>query len=311
MHIFVNELSFQSQTDNAISANRLMDDLVTVIRLLKPIKGTDPILTSMTLWERELSPGFNVNQWLYQTRRDQMLWLLALITKGPYIETFLDEELPYHECWFHDNDVSSSSLAGAVFFDGILTSLQESSDFNSETVHLKYREGDDDLRDIERLNVYKPANVTNIVNGIIREILRDVSSWDQLWEQKDVMFPRLSFCDCVRGQLEALGFTPTNMKIIKEHLARMNEYCERLDREGIIPDYIKMGVLASRETPVTLSRYGYQRTFLCPDGEERLFEWHTKQIGQNLRIHFYPSYLDSKTILVGYIGPHLDTYSYH
>ena len=125
------------------------------------------------------------------------------------------------------------------------------------------------------------------------------------------MFPRLLFCDCVRGQLEALGFTPTNMKIIKEHLARMNEYCERLCREDIIPEYINMGVLASRETPVTLSRYGYQRTFLCPDGEERLFEWHTKQRGQNLRIHFYPAYLDCKTILVGYIGPHLNTYSFH
>ena len=311
MYVFINERSFQAQADNAISANRLMNDLVTVIRALKPIQGTDPILTSMTLWQRELSQGFNVNQWLYQTNRNQKLLLIALITKGPYVETILDAELTYHECWFHGEDVSSSSLAGAVFFDGILTSLQDSSDFNSETVHLKYREGDDDFKYVERINVHEPAKVSDIIDRIIREILQDVSSWDQLWERKDVMFSRLSFCDCVRGQLDALGFTPTNMKIIKEHLRKMNEYCEILDREGIIPDYTKMGVVASKETQVTLSRYGYQRRFLCPDGEERLFEWHTKQIGQNLRIHFYPLYPDSATILVGYIGPHLNTHSHY
>lgn len=311
MYIFANELSFQAQASDVINANQLMDDLITVIKFLKPIQGIDPILTSRILWQQEISHGYNVNQWLFQTNRDKMRWFMAVVRKGPYVEALLDNELSYHECWFCINDVTSSSLAGAVFFDGILTSLQGSPDFSSETVYLKYREGDDDFKCIEKLNVYEPAKVTDIVDRIIQEMLCGVSSWDQLWEQKDVMFPRLSFCDCVRGQLDDLGFTPTNVKIIKEHLTKMNEYCERLDRESIIPDYAKMGVLASEETSVTLSRYGYQRTFLCPDGKERLFEWHTKQIGQNLRIHFYPLYPDSTAILVGYIGPHLNTYSYH
>ena len=311
MHVFINELSFQSQTNNVSSANRLMDDLLTVIRLLEPIKGTDPIHTSMTLWQRELSPGFNVHQWLYQTRRDQMLRLIVLITKGPYIETLLDDELSNHECWFRDNDVSSSSLAGSVYFDGILTSLKESLDFNSDTVQLKYREEEEILKDIEIFNLYEPINVPNIVNRITRDILRNISSWQDLWEQKNLMFPMLSFCDCVKVQLGALSFAPTNMKIIKEHLTKMNAYCERLDREDITPDYTKMGISASKETEITLKQYGHQRIFVCPDGDERLFEWHTKQIGQNIRIHFYPLSPDSNTILIGYIGPHLNTYSYH
>ena len=90
----------------------------------------------------------------------------------------------------------------------------------------------------------------------------------------------------------------------------MNDYCERLNRERITPEYEKMGVSASLESPTTLVRYGYQREFACPDGEKRLFSWHTKQLGANVRIHFLPEYI-TDSILIGYIGPHLDTYKYH
>jgi len=281
------------------------------MQLLKPIRSTDPIHISMTLWQKELSPGYSVDQWLYQTKHDQKLWLLVLTRKGPYIETLLDDALAYHECWFRGNDVSSSTLAGAAFLDGILTSLKESSHFNSETVQLRFRGEDENLRDIETLNVYEPVNVPRILDGIRSDMLGDLSSWQDLWEQRSVLFPKLSFCDCVEVQLNALTFEPANVKIIREHLARMNAYCERLNREDLVPDYTNMGVLASKETKITLKLYGYQREFVCPDGEERLFDWHTKQMGQNIRIHFYPLHPDSNTILVGYIGSHLRTYSYN
>jgi len=48
--------------------------------------------------------------------------------------------------------------------------------------------------------------------------------------------------------------------------------------------------------------YSAERTFLCPDGEYRLFDFHLKRWGT--RIHFF-DFPASKRILVGYVGDHL------
>lgn len=311
MYVFVNELSFQAQATSIIRADQLIKDLMSVITSLKRAQSNDPICTSMTLWEKEISSGLSVEQFLRQLSRDQALLLKKLLRNGPYSEILIDSELLYHECQLDQQDVCSSSLAAAVFFNGILASLQDSREFSFDTLRLIFREGEEEYQNIEIPNFYDPKNVTSTLDVIIGGILKDISSWEQLWEQKATYFPRLMFCDCVEQQLKKLSCTPTNMKIVKEHLNKMDHYCEQMDRDNIVPDYKKMGVNASTETPTTLYHYGYQRTLTCPDGQKRIFNWHTKQRGANIRIHFYPQYLGSNSMLIGYIGFHLDTYMYH
>jgi hypothetical protein len=267
----------------------------------------------MTLWEKELFRGYNVNRWLNDTNRDQMLWFKAIVRKGPYIETILDEELDYHECRFHGDDVSSTSLAGAVFLDGILSSLQDAKCFDLEQISLEYREGEDLFTKFEVLNVYDPRNVENFIKGFSIEVLEHVSSWNELWERRAELFSELTFCDCVRDQLNRLDFGVSNFKIIRRHLTKMNEYCRRMrmKNEDFIPDYTAMGIEASKESPETLKHFDYQREFLCPDGSTRLFDWHSKQKGQNLRVHFCPPDHGGRDFIIGYVGPHLDTIKYH
>lgn len=310
MYLLINELSFEAQARDLRDADKLMKDLILIIKSLRPIQGSDPIRTSKTLWEKELLKGYNVHQWLTETNKDQMRWFMAVVRKGPYIETLLDENLEYHECLFRVEDVSSTSLAGAVFYDGLLTSLRNSDRFGSERIPLRYREKNSFI-EVEIINIYDPGNVTAVIEEIKKNIFHDILSWNNLWSQKDVLFAKLLFCACVKEQLSNLDFTPTNMKIVKEHLAKMNEYCKRIDDEKINPDYTQMGIRASRETDITLKRFGHQREFICPDGERRIFDWHSKQIGQNLRIHFYPPDDNNKHFLIGYIGRHLNTYEHH
>jgi len=267
----------------------------------------------MTLWQKELFRGYNVYQWLNDINRDQMVWFKTIVRKGPYIETILDEELDYHECWFQGDDVSNTSLAGAVFLDGILSSLQDANNFDVERINLEYRQGETPFAEFEVLNVYEPSTVENFVEELSREILENVSFWDELWKRKAELFSELTFCDCVRNQLNKLDFGARNFKIIRRHLAKMNEYFRRMrmKNESFTPDYTAMGIEASRESPKTLEHYGYQRKFLCPDGSTRLFDWHSKQRGQNLRIHFCPPDLSTGDFIIGYVGPHLDTIKYH
>ena len=60
---------------------------------------------------------------------------------------------------------------------------------------------------------------------------------------------------------------------------------------------------ASGESETTLNMYSEERTFRCPDGESRLFQWHLKRAA-NTRIHFL-DLPQKKRILVGYVGRHL------
>ena len=313
MYLLVNELSFQAQANKLMDSHQLMNDLISVIKALKPVRGTDPIRTSMTLWGKELFRGYNVNQWLNHTNRDQMVWFKAIVRKGPYIETILDEELDYHECRFQGDNVSSTSLAGAVFIDGILSSLQDASRFDVERINLEYRQEEAPFTESEVLNVYDPSTVKNFVEELSRAVLENVLSWDELWEKRTELFSDLSFCDCVRNQLNRLDFGISNFKVIRRHLTKMNEYCRRMrmENEDFIPDYTTMGIESSRESRETLKHYGYQRKFPCPDGSTRLFDWHSKQRGRNLRVHFCPPDHSTGDFIIGYVGPHLDTIKYH
>ena len=51
------------------------------------------------------------------------------------------------------------------------------------------------------------------------------------------------------------------------------------------------------------------RTFLCPDGEERLFSWHVRYTPGAGRIHFLPLG-PREGCLIGYIGHKLPTVKY-
>jgi len=314
MYILINELSFQAQAHNDQHANNIITNILYIIRLLGSIQGNDPIRTSETLWEREIIKGCSINDWLNKgiLNRDQRVWFTAIVRKGPFIENILNENLDYHECWFQGDDVSSTSLAGASFYDGLLTSLQECTRFNSERILLEYREGEGNFIECEILNFINPETAGDLIRQINQEILDGISSWDHFWSQRTLLFPNLLFCECVKDQLYNLDFTPSNIKIIKNHLGKMNNYVSKIiSSDDIVPDYSQMGINASKESNITMKLYGYQRSFVCPDGLKRFFEWHSKQKGQNMRIHFYPQDLENDQFIIGYIGSHLDTDMFH
>ena len=67
----------------------------------------------------------------------------------------------------------------------------------------------------------------------------------------------------------------------------------------------------SGESKPTLNKYSKERTFLCPDGQERLFERHIKLKFCNWRIHFFPLQPEAEIkLIIGYIGHHLSTVNY-
>ena len=127
----------------------------------------------------------------------------------------------------------------------------------------------------------------------------------ELWkERSSALFQNLDFCDSVEEQLTWLGSSDRRFKAALRGLQDLQTYCETWNTGNFD---IKALVRASGESPSTLQMYSEQRTFRCPDGQSRLFQWHLKR-DDTTRIHFF-DFPDRKHILVGYIGGHLRTSS--
>ncbi len=120
-----------------------------------------------------------------------------------------------------------------------------------------------------------------------------------MWNQRESLFPSIEFCESAEKQIKNLGGDGARFRSALRGLQDLQSYCASWD-EG--PFDIHAFNSASGESKSTLAMYSAERTFRCPDGENRLFEWHLKR--GDIRIHFR-EILEQRQILIGYVGGHL------
>ena len=128
------------------------------------------------------------------------------------------------------------------------------------------------------------------------------SNGKELWERRAELFPSLEFCASVEEQICGLAGGEARFKVTAAGLAALQRYCETWESPNFDIHRLGNGNYASGESKTTLNKYSDERTFRCPEGEMRVFQWDLKK--DKTRIHF----LDlpaTKRILVGYVGKHL------
>jgi hypothetical protein len=107
----------------------------------------------------------------------------------------------------------------------------------------------------------------------------------------------------VEGQLkkDVDGNAP-RFKAVLRGLSELESYCANWAGGGFD---IHAFQNASGESSATLNMYEAERTFMCPDGNYRVFSWHLKR-ADFTRIHFFDQ-PQTRRIIVGYVGKHLPT----
>lgn len=312
MDIFLNELSFCGQAPDRHEGERLMTDMQKVLKALQKISN-NPIATSSTLWKREIAPHYSVKNYIYDKSIDQAkrIYFQIITTKGPYVENLFSQSFSKHECHLQNEsflDVTNTSVAAASCFNGILAGLRDAPHFATETISVVCCLCPGERREVEVINQYDPDHTETFVKNFLR---RKLNSWESLWEKRTDLFPEITFCKEIKDQLQNSNYSQSVLRNIMRHLDCMNKYVKKI-RSGEIkmPNYAQMGIEASRESEITLKHFGHCRTFQCPDGNQRVFSWHSKVKGKaNLRIYFYPPDEESEHFLIGYIGRHLPTWT--
>ncbi|MBP8251316.1 MAG: hypothetical protein KAX40_03050, partial [Herpetosiphon sp.] len=150
----------------------------------------------------------------------------------------------------------------------------------------------------------KPIHIQQHQAWIEEQIKKQVRNGADAWQQKEELFANLEFCASVAEQLKQLHATDLNWNHVLKHLWELQRYANQWKVGAFDPDAIQLNL--SVESSATLSQYKAERTFLCPNGEVRLFSWHTKIKFSGWRIYFVPE-PQNHQLIIGYIGKHLPT----
>lgn len=134
-----------------------------------------------------------------------------------------------------------------------------------------------------------------------------------LWNRRSELLPNLELCDSMAAPLASLKAGNPMLRPVIGRLFELDSYCKTWQLGAFSPDQFPCRTTTDSET--TLQQYALERTFLCPDGEQRVFSWHVRLPPLAWRMYFIPQEPVSETkagaMIVGYVGKHLRTVKFN
>jgi len=266
--------------------------------------------------EAQLAPNYLLAQWFNDdgVDRDARRFFKAVATKAPHLDDIMRglSENRRTDFDFRFDGQPAVGLGVAYLLDGPAASLGIVDAFRSDPVAIDLcsldSEGQFRQETVSVCSIVTPEQVAARADWIRERIeaerraLRGMVNGEQLWERKEHRWPHLVFCERVRPQVLQLHGTELFFAQIIRHLDLLEGATEAWDG-GKFP---LRGVAWSYESASTMNDHDLAalRKFAFPDGLVRVCSPHTKILGANIRIHFYPD-LGRRTTYIGYVGPHL------
>lgn len=300
-----NDLSARQMVESVAVAEGCLEDFSNV--LVDPhIKGKKVLVASDSFLQLQIAVGYSIGRWLAESRRgdrERRVRVKTLVDRRSCYEDYVpSEEIERQDVEYLCSDDVARGLFVALSIDGLAVSLRSSEKWDHPSVDLKknWIEGDEVYTRVFQIpHCCRPAQLQTHVEWLRRRENVLPEDGSELWTDRLSLFPNLDFCDSVEEQLTGLGANDSRFKAILRGLIDLERYCE----SWVLGSFdIHQLANASGESESTLNMYSDERTFRCPDGEYRVFEWHLKR--GNMRIHFvdFPA---ERRILVGYAGNHL------
>ena len=312
LDMILNELSLQTPAPNISVARKWMSGFVQTILCIKSQAGRQASLrTQYNFHSTLLASDYPLQRWLNDSEvdREEQRFIKTLATKSPFSQDIVNLEVQEIEsnlaaCEFRYQGNIAIGLGIAFTLDTIAVSLL--SDNCWDCSHLNVDVISADVDD-ESLSVVRHTSRREHLHahiGWIKTIIQDnLIDGAALWNKRSELFPNLQFCDSVKKQLENLRIGDSMLPPIRKKLFELQNYSETWLVGGFNAELI--GCKATPESEATLKKYLQERTFLCPDGQNRIFSWHVRLTPLPWRIHFYPEH--QSQIIIGYIGSHLPT----
>jgi hypothetical protein len=134
-----------------------------------------------------------------------------------------------------------------------------------------------------------------------------VQSGKDLVQHRELLLPWIRFCSRAEEELLWMGRNDSRVPWVKRCVFDLNDCCRNWSQGEFQHESLRGKASPEGEAVHNDPDLRRQRTFVCPDGQERYFDWHLKKSGW--RLYYLPK-ADEHLVLIGYIGLHLDTQRY-
>ena len=205
---------------------------------------------------------------------------------------------------FEFGGIECQGLGAASLLESIAFSLPSAAQWNSATLRITIIFHDaehDELRmtQNEQPHASSQAHVEFHRAWIERQLATSVEEGAELVEHRQQLLPNIDFCETALRQLFDLTRNHAMLHPVVKKLFELDRYARTWVEGPFAADQLPMTI--SGESQATLGQFSLERTFLCPDGQYRLFELHTKLTPFAWRLHFIPIPA-TRRILVGMLG---------
>src|SRR5712692_4627547 len=306
LEMVLNELSLRSPANDILTARQWMVNLINTINVaaghgVKKIVHVDRDINYVLL-----TPNYRLAQWRNdaQVDIDTRRFFKTLTTKLSLIP-----DLP--EFWYQT--VQANGLGFAFQHEHLAISFMSRSDWNLSHLGLEIRDLDESGELItEHVEVFHASHSNHVLehaDWIKNRTHINIHNGSDIWNYKQELFPNLHFCDSVGEQIRDLLIGDPKLPYVKRKLLDLEGVCQDWQKVGGAFDLRRVPGKKKPESEATLTMFGQQRTFRCPDGGHRVFSLHV-WITHDWRIHFFPIE-EKQQIIIGYIGMHLPTKKYH
>ncbi|MBF0464484.1 MAG: hypothetical protein HQK88_09470 [Nitrospirae bacterium] len=308
LDLVFNELLFTPLAKSVYEAKEriktFVDSIVSISKLV-PTCRVKTLRVHNNFRDESVADNYNISKWLSDLSVDmeRKRYLKTLSTKIPFtvgLDEYLIDKVTLTDCIFDKAPALGLSIAHlldtiAVSFasDGIWNSpfLKISCDtlYNDEIVP----------ENIEVRNVSNSTHVSEHKQWLEKRCVTKPKNGIDIWNKRGELYPFLSFCNRTEAQLKSIDSGNPVIHQIHEKLNTINKYFEK-HRSFINLKLFKYRV--TTDSPTTLKKYWRERTFFCPDGENRLFSLHVRLTPFEMRLYFG---WDKDTVIIGHIGEHL------
>ncbi len=307
MEVFLvfNELSASPIAPDSVSGKQRLDGFGELL-LDQRIRGKKVLVTPPGFLQSQVSLGFSIGRWLKESKQEEPARTrlkLLFDRRKHYSELSEADAVRSDDAEYRCGYEIAQGLSLAFLVEGLAVSFWSAERWNVTALDLEKSWLGKESVETSALSVphaCQSAHLATHTQWLLERGREQPTTGSALWDARETLFPNLDFCDSAAAQIRDLWGTGPRFKAVLRGLRDLQRYCD----DWTAPNFdIHQLVNASGESGPTLQMYSKQRTFRCPDGKDRVFEWHLKR-GDNTRIHFLdlPSV---KRVLVGYVGPHL------
>jgi hypothetical protein len=330
LDLVFNELSFKPLAENKGEAQKRITQFIEILVSASKAGVKGSFRTVAEFSAEPIATNYSIKTFLSESRRfggserTQAEFLLSFVNRkadipliSPYDADLSDND-PVRQARlqseFRFQDVEARGLGYAYSLDALAISLASATAWNTTELMITVTELAEDVEDVsiysheEKVrNASRDTHISELQQWITDRRLNEVSSGHDLISRQSQLFKYVKFCHTAEDQVSKLR--ANELRPLLRYLTHVDVYFSERNTIEQMP-LRQLGVNISRESDATLQNpyLRQQREFKCPDGETRLFSWHLKYRleGNPRRVYVYPL-PETRELLVGYVGPHLDT----